>query len=592
MDTLSTGVTRNVVVAAEGLSKAYELYRRPIDLVKEVVTGRRHHDLFWALRDISFEIQERERVGIIGPNGAGKSTLLQIISGNLAPTSGRIRVEGRISALLSLTPSWNLDETGLENIRFNLLLQGCSSREVARLTEEIIDFTELGPFIHRPVRTYSSGMSARLAFAIGTAVTPEILIVDEVLGVGDAYFVAKANRRMVELCEKGRALLFVSHSPDAVQRLCDKVIWIQDGAIRLAGPTEYVLKRYEEDFRKREDEAIRGAHIARRHAATAHASLDDVIGEDSVRLRIAAGDGQALAETHYVRHIETVIGGTEQTIGLGLLDPASDAVAAALDVLGSEWGRLYERGGFECRVLCHNSARRRGGQFIIRRPAEGGTVPIEVAFEAAADNPGEPLTVELLDAAQATWTALGSPETEELGGGWQRVRVRGVLPVWTAEQITVAREAIAARERPAIEIAEVRLVVDGQRSERLREGQPFAIEVRLRAHRPVPLADVGLKLTRSDGIYAFWQSSGFTRNLEDLSDEAVVRFVFAENPFGAGDYLVNALVANGWDIERNYPYSEVFSRRIGVLSFNIAPEHPGLDMGVVNVRARIEIERN
>src|SRR5262249_43106733 len=137
------------------------------------------HDVFWALRNVSLEIKEGQRVGIIGPNGAGKSTFLKLITGNLAPTSGTIEVNGRVSAMLSLTSFLNPDQTGLENIRFNLILSGTPQREIPALTEEIIDFTELGSFIHAPVRTYSSGMNARLAFAISTAMTPDILVVDE-----------------------------------------------------------------------------------------------------------------------------------------------------------------------------------------------------------------------------------------------------------------------------------------------------------------------------------------------------------------------------------------------------------------------------
>src|SRR5262249_35580867 len=162
------------------LSMAYAVYEKPSDALKERLLGGKRHDLFWALRDVSFRVHERQRVGIIGPNGAGKSTLLQIITGILKPTAGRVRVNGEISALLSLTPSWNVDENGVENIRFNLLLRGCPSPRIPVLTEEIVEFTELGPFIYQPVRTYSSGMSSRLAFGIATAISPEVLVIDEV----------------------------------------------------------------------------------------------------------------------------------------------------------------------------------------------------------------------------------------------------------------------------------------------------------------------------------------------------------------------------------------------------------------------------
>src|SRR5262249_30093789 len=149
----------------------------PSDIVRELLTRRNRHNLFWALRNVSFVVQEKQRLGIIGPNGSGKSTLLKIIAGTLPPTSGTVNVGGRVSAMLTLATAINPEETGLNNIRFNLMVNGCPQADVGRLTEEIADFVELGPFIYAPVRTYSAGMSARLAFTIATAIEPEILLI-------------------------------------------------------------------------------------------------------------------------------------------------------------------------------------------------------------------------------------------------------------------------------------------------------------------------------------------------------------------------------------------------------------------------------
>ena len=194
------------VVKVKNASKAYSLYGKPRDVLLEAVFGGERHDVFWALRDVSFEVPEGERVGFVGPNGAGKSTLLKLITGNLMPTRGRIEVNGRVSAhpVAHVVPRPR--RTGLENIRFNLVMNGVPKKQIPSLTEEIVNFTELGAFIHAPVRTYSSGMSARLSFTISTSITPDILVVDEILGAGDAYFAAKATLRMVELCKQGRAL--------------------------------------------------------------------------------------------------------------------------------------------------------------------------------------------------------------------------------------------------------------------------------------------------------------------------------------------------------------------------------------------------
>ena len=184
--------------------------------------------------------------------------MLQVIAGNIAPTSGSVSVNGKISSLLSLTPVWNDEDTGLDNIKFNLLVQGVPEKKIASITEDIVDFTELGAALYRPVKTFSSGMSARLAFAIATAIEPEILIIDEVLGAGDGYFAAKAMRRMRAMCEKGRALLFVSHATAAVRQLCNTCMWLENGAVKDAGPADEVLRRYEEDMlRARRSDAER-----------------------------------------------------------------------------------------------------------------------------------------------------------------------------------------------------------------------------------------------------------------------------------------------------------------------------------------------
>ena len=184
------------VIEIENLSVSYQMYAKPVDQLKELVLGGIRHETFWALRDISLKVKEGERVGIVGPNGAGKSTLLKVISGTMSATNGQVKTYGRISSLLSMVPAWNEEETGIENIKFNLLLNGVPEKRIPDLVEEISDFTELGPFLFNPVKTYSTGMGARLSFGIATATEPDILIIDEVLGTGDGYFAWKAMKRI------------------------------------------------------------------------------------------------------------------------------------------------------------------------------------------------------------------------------------------------------------------------------------------------------------------------------------------------------------------------------------------------------------
>src|SRR5712692_448107 len=227
----------NTALRVEGVSKQYRMYDHPGDRLKEMLTRglwKRHRE-FWALRDISFEIEAGTTTGIIGPNGSGKSTLLQIITGTLEPTHGAVWHEGRIAALLELGAGFNPEFTGLENIFMNAALIGFSRGETESLVPEIERFAEIGPFIHQPVKTYSSGMYVRLAFSIAISARPRILIIDEALAVGDAVFQHRCMRRIREMQESGVTIFFVSHDPGAVRALCSRA---RSGARQRPGTRE------------------------------------------------------------------------------------------------------------------------------------------------------------------------------------------------------------------------------------------------------------------------------------------------------------------------------------------------------------------
>ncbi len=201
-------------------------------------------DVFYALRDVSIRIGHREGVAIIGANGAGKSTLLSLISGLAKPDQGSVRVNGRIAPMLELGSGFHPDLTGSENILINAALLGFTEREVLDRFDEIIDFSEIGEFIQEPVRTYSSGMILRLAFAVAVHVNPDILIVDEVLGVGDSHFQEKCSRKISSLRQEGKTLLCVSHSPAAVLEFCERAVWLHHGQVILDGEARAVLNAY------------------------------------------------------------------------------------------------------------------------------------------------------------------------------------------------------------------------------------------------------------------------------------------------------------------------------------------------------------
>src|SRR5690554_2159657 len=225
-------------IRVRGLGKAYKQYPgRWARLAEWVLPGNRpRHHLHWVLQDISFDVPRGKAVAILGANGAGKSTLLKLITGTTHPTIGDIEVDGRIAALLELGMGFHPDFTGRQNLFMAGQLQGLTAPQIEQALPEIEQFAAIGDYIDQPVRVYSSGMQVRLAFALATAVRPEILIVDEALSVGDAAFQRKCFRRINEFLEQGTTLLFVTHDLDAVKKLCSHAIFLQHGRIAAQGP--------------------------------------------------------------------------------------------------------------------------------------------------------------------------------------------------------------------------------------------------------------------------------------------------------------------------------------------------------------------
>lgn len=237
---------KDSVINIENISKKYNLYAKPQDRFREAVGIHNHslHSDFYALRNISFDVKRGETVGIIGTNGSGKSTLLKIITGVLNPTEGKVSVEGRVSALLELGAGFNQEYTGLENIYLNGRMMGYSRKEMEAKVPAIVEFADIGDFIHQPVKTYSSGMFARLAFAVAINVEPDILIVDEALSVGDLFFQNKCFRKFEELKNKNVTILFVSHDISSVRQMCSRVLWIEKGTQRIFDQSTLVCDMY------------------------------------------------------------------------------------------------------------------------------------------------------------------------------------------------------------------------------------------------------------------------------------------------------------------------------------------------------------
>lgn len=240
----------NHIIEVNHVSKAYKLYDKKSDRLREALSrGKAYHHLFYALSDISFSVDRGETVGIIGTNGSGKSTLLKILTGVTTPTEGSFAVDGKISALLELGAGFNPEYTGMENVMLNGTMMGYTAEEMEQRREDIIAFADIGEYINQPVKNYSSGMFARLAFAVAVSVEPEILIVDEALSVGDMRFQLKCMDRMKQMMENGTTILYVSHDISTVRRFCKRCLWINQGSLQAIGDANEVADRYS-DFLK------------------------------------------------------------------------------------------------------------------------------------------------------------------------------------------------------------------------------------------------------------------------------------------------------------------------------------------------------
>lgn len=300
---MSSDATR---IRVEGLSKRYEIYAQPSDRLKQMILPRfqravRHSPRayfkeFWALRDVTFDVRHGETVGIVGRNGSGKSTLLQMICGTLNPTLGQISVDGRISALLELGAGFNPEFTGRENVTLSGLVYGMPEDEIRRRFDDILDFAGIGDFIDQPVKTYSSGMYVRLAFAVAINVSPDLLVVDEALAVGDEAFQRKCLARIDALRDSGATVLFVSHSAGTVVELCDRAILLDRGELLMEGTPKLVVTTYQKLLYAPKDRAplIRQQILDRQKGIAPEAEPADAITLDGTVSTIEGVKGDEL----------------------------------------------------------------------------------------------------------------------------------------------------------------------------------------------------------------------------------------------------------------------------------------------------------
>lgn len=291
-------MAEDIAISVNDVSKMYKLYDNPMDRLKESLglSRKKKYKEHYALNHVSFQVHKGETVGIIGTNGSGKSTILKIITGVLSPTGGEVSVNGRISALLELGAGFNGEYSGLENVYLNGSMIGFSREEIDAKLQSILDFADIGEFIHQPVKTYSSGMFVRLAFAVAINIDPEILIVDEALSVGDVFFQAKCYRKFEEFKKMGKTILFVSHDLSSIGKYCDRVVLLNKGEKLAEGGAKEMVNLYRRVLVNQYDDADleEGAENAE---AGQDGQLTDGTAGENVSKKEHAGGGRAMKDS-------------------------------------------------------------------------------------------------------------------------------------------------------------------------------------------------------------------------------------------------------------------------------------------------------
>ena len=402
-------------IIVENINKDFKIYERPQDRLAEIILRRPKHKLYHVLRDISFAVPDGQSVGIIGDNGAGKSTLLKLLVGTLQPTSGSIRTHGQVAALLELGAGFHPEFTGRRNIYLNASLLGVPDDDIAALERDIIDFSELGDFIDRPVKTYSSGMYVRLAFSIATMVRPDILVIDEALSVGDLAFQKKCVQRMNDFRQQNKTMAFCSHSMFHVQELCDIAIWIEKGEIREIGDSHKVVGNYE-DFcnnKKSYTSVVEDLPPNSTAAADGTGEGQESLLQDckinSLSVRNTRGEEitsiDALSDVVLEMEVEVLNDDMEGHFGFAFMRSAEEPIASFLttNAEGVEL-RRYTRGEvFKVRLVVEKVAMRVGDFYVLGGLADkSGLLWYETKFSKQlsmnANKGVGPITM------QATWT--------------------------------------------------------------------------------------------------------------------------------------------------------------------------------------------
>lgn len=531
-------------ISIVGLSKAFLRFRHPgwraLGALGLPVPSSRY-DVFSALKDVNIEIKRGEKVALIGRNGAGKSTLLRLVSGQMRPDTGCVRVNGQVQALLELGTGFHPDFTGVENIRSALAYQGMPQRQVNACIDEIADFTELDEFLTRPVKEYSSGMYARLAFAVATSITPEVLIIDEVLGAGDAYFMGKCIQRMKALTGQGATILFVSHDMGSVQLLCDRGIWLDHGRVREDGDLLPVSKAYLASVREEEEARIKAKSMSltKRQATTLLASS----GRTTL-LRLVGVDGVPPQEPFALASVR--LGD-----GLGMVgeirpdERDNSAGAVIVDPEFMNWTSNTQIDNVPCWLFGDF-----GGRYL-HAPIQAnwtrdtrGERWVEIEYRGS---PTSSVLLEQFQSDSGSYETLARIPSGSATDGWQHIRV-SLREDKTLEDSAQALLSELAELAPDDRYGsgEIRLSgfgffdEDNRQRHTLVTGAPAFALLSYRAVRPVSGAVPVIAVYRPDGTCAMQVIATLAgASFSELEGEGGIRVDFNPLYLGPGDYLVS-----------------------------------------------------
>jgi lipopolysaccharide transport system ATP-binding protein len=572
----SAAVDTEPAIRIEGLGKMYRVFGSrsgtlvdALGLSRLLPARRVRYQEFWALRGIDLELEKGSRLGIIGRNGAGKTTLLKLITGAVAPTEGTIETAGTVQALLEASAGLHPEFTGRENIRAALTYQGLKQRQFQAAEEDIADFTELESFLDQPFRTYSLGMQSRLGFAIATTVEPEILIVDEVLGAGDAYFMTKSIGRMSKLIDGGASVLLVSHALEHVLRFCSEAIWLERGQVMERGPALEVVKSYSEFIRVLEDRKLR----ARNRNVGIPRDVAQPVEMLVVRMRALGTPGAEACDVGAIRLLaddrvedELVVGAPQDT--------QTSHSAALLPDRDGLWSspRTAEEGTFRTLAFGPDGAASGAARFEVDGLSLGSGHAFELLYRAQTDA----VEVELV----RDDSIVASTRLPATNGTWERARIAvpvhgsGAPRADLSDRSQSGAGQLRTRRWPgegSLVIETVELLDDERRERAVFDvGTPLVLRLSFRAQRAgrfdvVPVA----VLYRLDGILVSrFIGDGVALDLaEGEQHEAVLRL--ASLNLGDDDYVFAVALYKMLDIndfepseyydllDRNYQFKVV-----------------------------------